>query len=117
MQGAFALHQRSLESLGARTVQVRTAADLARVDALVVPGGESSTISMLLERSALLEPVAERLAGGMAAFGTCAGAILLGTDKPAHILGPSVTSRGVVNMTALAVVEANQKLQYNVKAG
>jgi len=45
------------------------------------------------------------------------GPILLGTDKPAHILGPSVTSRGVVNMTALAVVEANQKLQYNVKAG
>ena len=39
------------------------------------------------------------------------GPILLGTDKPAHILGPSVTSRGVVNMTALAVVEANQKLQ------
>ncbi len=45
------------------------------------------------------------------------GPILLGTDKPAHILGPSVTSRGVVNMTALAVVEANQKLHYNMKAG
>jgi malate dehydrogenase (oxaloacetate-decarboxylating)(NADP+) len=42
------------------------------------------------------------------------GPILLGTDLPAHILGPSVTSRGVVNMTALAVVEANQKLQYDV---
>nr|MBA3446476.1 hypothetical protein [Pseudaminobacter sp.] len=44
------------------------------------------------------------------------GPILLGTDKPAHILTPSVTSRGIVNMTALAVVEASQKAQATVPA-
>jgi 5'-phosphate synthase pdxT subunit len=51
MQGAFALHARVLSELGARAPEVRTPADLARVDALVMPGGESTTMSMLLESS------------------------------------------------------------------
>lgn len=80
MQGAFALHQHILESLGAATTQVRTAGQLDAVDAVVVPGGESSTMSMLLERGGLWDPLAERLAQGMPAFGTCAGAILLGRE-------------------------------------
>jgi 5'-phosphate synthase pdxT subunit len=80
LQGAFALHQRLLDDLGAATTQVRTPDDLAAVDALVMPGGESSTMSMMLDRSGLTEPLAERLADGMAAFGTCAGAILLGRE-------------------------------------
>jgi len=80
LQGAFALHQRMLASLDADTIQVRTPAELEQVDALVMPGGESSTMSMMLERSGLLEPLRARLADGMPTFGTCAGAILLGTE-------------------------------------
>jgi 5'-phosphate synthase pdxT subunit len=80
LQGAFALHQRRLESLGARAVAVRTEADLDDCERLVIPGGESSTISMLLERADLFDPVAKRIEEGMPAFGTCAGAILLGTE-------------------------------------
>ncbi len=80
LQGAFARHAAALRALGAETVEVRTPAQLDGVDALVVPGGESTTMSMLLESSGLFEPVAERLAAGTPAFGTCAGMILLGSE-------------------------------------
>jgi pyridoxal 5'-phosphate synthase pdxT subunit len=66
-----------LARLGADPVAVRRQSQLDDVDALVVPGGESTTISMLLESSGLFDPIAERLAGGMPVFGTCAGMILL----------------------------------------
>ncbi len=56
---------------------MRTPAQLADVDALVMPGGESTTMSMLLESSGLFDPIAERLAGGLGVLGTCAGMILL----------------------------------------
>jgi 5'-phosphate synthase pdxT subunit len=80
LQGAFARHQRVVESLGGATIAVRTASQLDDCDRLIVPGGESSTISMLLERSGLFDPLAERIAAGMPTFGTCAGAILLGRE-------------------------------------
>jgi pyridoxal 5'-phosphate synthase pdxT subunit len=77
LQGAFAAHVRSLAELGADPVEVRTPAGLAGVDALVLPGGESTTMSKLLDSSGLRQPVGELLAGGLPAFGTCAGMILL----------------------------------------
>jgi 5'-phosphate synthase pdxT subunit len=77
LQGAFDAHQRVLADLGVATRQVRTATDLRKVDALVMPGGESGTMSQLLERSGVFDPLAERLAAGMPTFGTCAGMILL----------------------------------------
>jgi 5'-phosphate synthase pdxT subunit len=80
LQGASARHAAMLARLGAEPVPVRTPAELAGVEALVLPGGESTTISMLLESSGLFGPVADRLAGGMPAFGTCAGMILLGRE-------------------------------------
>jgi pyridoxal 5'-phosphate synthase pdxT subunit len=80
LQGASARHVAMLARLDARPVAVRTPADLESVDALVLPGGESTTMSMLLESSGLFPAIADRLAGGMPAFGTCAGMILLGTD-------------------------------------
>jgi 5'-phosphate synthase pdxT subunit len=80
LQGAFARHAACLESLGADPALVRTPAQLSSVDALVMPGGESTTMSMLLESSELFEPIAERLAGGLPALGTCAGMILLGAE-------------------------------------
>ena len=80
LQGAFGLHAVALTDLGARPVEVRTPADLARVQALVMPGGESTTMSMLLESSGLFDAIAARLDDGMPVFGTCAGMILLASD-------------------------------------
>ena len=80
LQGAFAAHARVLAELGADPVEVRTPAELDGVDALVMPGGESTTMSKLLESSGLFDPLAERLADGMPVFGTCAGMILLAAE-------------------------------------
>jgi 5'-phosphate synthase pdxT subunit len=80
LQGAFAAHARVLRALGAEPREVRTVDDLAAVDALVLPGGESTTMSMLLDTTGLREPIAERLRDGMAVLGTCAGMILLAAD-------------------------------------
>ena len=80
LQGAFAAHASVLESLGATVVEVRTADDLALVDRLVVPGGESTTMSTAAERSGLLEPLRAFVASGRPTFGTCAGAILLAAE-------------------------------------
>ena len=80
LQGAFARHAACLEALGARAREVRTPADLAEVDALILPGGESTTMSMLLESSGLADPLAARLHAGLPTLGTCAGMILLGAE-------------------------------------
>jgi 5'-phosphate synthase pdxT subunit len=77
LQGAVALHVEILRSLGAHTLEVRTPAELERVDALVLPGGESTTMSRLLAIQGLGDPLAERLASGLPVLGTCAGMILL----------------------------------------
>ena len=79
LQGAFAAHQRMLEGLGASTIAVRQPKHLDGVDALVIPGGESTTMSKLAVSTGLFQPISERLAAGMPAFGTCAGAIMLAT--------------------------------------
>jgi 5'-phosphate synthase pdxT subunit len=80
LQGAFALHQKVLESLGEKVVQVRRPDQLDELDRLVVPGGESTTMSMLAERFELLEPLRAFAASGRPVFGTCAGAILLSSE-------------------------------------
>jgi len=80
LQGAFESHQRRLGELGVATRQVRTPRDLHGVDALVMPGGESTTMSKLLTSSGLFEPISERLDDGLPVFGTCAGMILLATE-------------------------------------
>ena len=77
LQGAFARHLQVLGGLGAATTEVRTTNDLFEVDALVLPGGESTTMSMLLDSSGLHDAVAERITKGMPVLGTCAGMILL----------------------------------------
>lgn len=80
LQGAFAAHQQRLADLGVPTVQVRTPEELADLDALVMPGGESTTMSRLLTTSGLFDEVKARVSDGMPVFGTCAGLILLATD-------------------------------------
>jgi 5'-phosphate synthase pdxT subunit len=80
LQGDVREHAGVLGALGVEPVAVRTPADLESVDMIVIPGGESTTISLLLESSGLIEPLQERLGAGMPAFGTCAGMILLADD-------------------------------------
>jgi 5'-phosphate synthase pdxT subunit len=77
LQGAFARHAEALTALGAHPVEVRQPEDLVGIDAIVLPGGESTTLSRLLETSGLFDPLAERLTDGLPALGTCAGMILL----------------------------------------
>jgi pyridoxal 5'-phosphate synthase pdxT subunit len=80
MQGAFAEHVRALEKSGARTRLVRAPEDLDGLHGIVLPGGESTTMMMLMERTGLLEPLREAIAGGLATFATCAGMIVLARD-------------------------------------
>ncbi len=80
LQGAFARHAAVLTDVGVAPIEVRTPEHLSDVDALVMPGGESTTMSMLLDIAELRQPLAERLAEGLPVFGTCAGMILLASS-------------------------------------
>ena len=77
LQGAFGAHAELLGALGVETTEVRLPRDLESVDALVMPGGESTTMSQLLESSGLFDAIARRIDAGMPVMGTCAGLILL----------------------------------------
>ncbi len=80
LQGAFRAHAAELAELGVEAHEVRTRHDLAGVDALVMPGGESTTMSNLLSSSGLFDDLKARLSDGMPVLGTCAGLILLAAD-------------------------------------
>ena len=80
LQGAFREHREALDALGMSSVEVRTPEQLAGVDGLILPGGESTTVGRLLATGDLLEPLRARLAEGMPTFGTCAGLILLARE-------------------------------------
>ncbi|MHB1905569.1 MAG: pyridoxal 5'-phosphate synthase glutaminase subunit PdxT [Acidimicrobiales bacterium] len=80
LQGDVREHLATLSVLGVESARVRTPAELDAVDALVLPGGESTAIAHLLVTSGLREPLGERLDGGMAVLGTCAGLILLARE-------------------------------------
>lgn len=77
VQGAFAEHAAMLASVGADPVDVRAPADLERLDAIVLPGGESTTLGLVAEESGLLDALRERIGDGLPALGTCAGMIVL----------------------------------------
>jgi 5'-phosphate synthase pdxT subunit len=80
LQGAFREHREVLDALGVEAIEVRTPAELAALDALILPGGESTTMSQLLDSSGLRAPLAARLADGLPVLGTCAGMILLARE-------------------------------------
>ncbi|MCW3096018.1 MAG: pyridoxal phosphate synthase yaaE subunit [Chthonomonadaceae bacterium] len=85
LQGDFEAHRKVLEGLNVSSVEVRTARDLAQADALILPGGESTTIIKLLERIGLDKVIQDRFHAGMPVYGTCAGMILLSRsveDRP-----------------------------------
>lgn len=77
LQGDFREHEEMLRRIGAPTRQIRSPEQLDGIDRLIVPGGESTTIGMLMVIDGLLEPIRERARAGMPLWGTCAGAILL----------------------------------------
>ena len=77
LQGAFREHEQMLHRMGVATRQVRLPRDLADIDRIILPGGESTTIGKLLVMYDLLAPLRERINAGMPTWGTCAGAILM----------------------------------------
>lgn len=80
LQGDVVEHLGALERAGAKAIAVKTPADFARVDALVIPGGESTTVMKLMKRFGLREPIVERARTGMPLWGTCMGMIVAARD-------------------------------------
>ena len=97
IQGDYAAHAKALERAGAEAELVLWPKQLAALDALVLPGGESTTIAKGLARLGLYEPLRERIRGGMPVLGTCAGAILLA----ARVENRPVETLGVLDATAV----------------
>jgi 5'-phosphate synthase pdxT subunit len=80
LQGGFEAHARALEEIGAEAREVRVPADLEDRDGLIIPGGESTTITLGVEREGLAEPLREFARAGRPVLGTCAGMIMLDRD-------------------------------------
>jgi pyridoxal 5'-phosphate synthase pdxT subunit len=97
LQGDVAEHLRALDGSGARASLVRRPGELEAVDGLIIPGGESTTIWKLAEIFELAEPLRKRVAGGMPAFGSCAGMIMLAARLSAAASGQETL--GAIDMT------------------
>ena len=84
VQGSFSLHGRVLHSIGVEPVEVRHSGDLKDISGIILPGGESTTFRIVLDGSDMGDRLLRELRGGLPAWGTCAGAILLGKgdDRP-----------------------------------
>jgi 5'-phosphate synthase pdxT subunit len=100
LQGDTREHFAALAEAGAEPLNVRRRAELESVDALVIPGGESTAMSHLLREFGLLEPLRARLADGMPAYGSCAGMILLASEiVDAGAVGREAVPLGGIDMT------------------
>lgn len=100
LQGDTREHLAALTEAGAQASTVRRRSELDAVDALVIPGGESTTMSLLLREFDLLEPLRQRLADGMPAYGSCAGMILLAAEiLDAGAPGREAEALGAIDMT------------------
>jgi pyridoxal 5'-phosphate synthase pdxT subunit len=100
LQGDTREHLAALSEAGAEAVKVRRISELDSVDALVIPGGESTAMSKLLREFELLEPLRTRLADGMPTYGSCAGMILLATEiVDAGVPGREALPLGAIDMT------------------
>jgi pyridoxal 5'-phosphate synthase pdxT subunit len=80
LQGDFEAHTKIVSALGAQPREVRIPAQLEALDALIIPGGESTTMTLGIEREGLAEPLRELIGGGLPVLGTCAGMIMLDRD-------------------------------------
>jgi 5'-phosphate synthase pdxT subunit len=99
LQGDTREHLAALREAGAEATTVRRVSELDAVDALVIPGGESTTMSHLMAEFGLLEPLRARLAEGMPAYGSCAGMILLASD----ILDAGTPGREAIPLKAIDI--------------
>lgn len=100
LQGDTREHVAALQGAGARAVTVRRLTELESVDGLVIPGGESTTMTHLLRELGLLEPLRARLADGMPAYGSCAGMILLASEiADAGVPGREALPLRAIDMT------------------
>jgi len=97
LQGDVAEHLRALTAAGAQPAAVRRPEELDRVEGMVIPGGESTTIWKLIEEFGLAEPLRKRIADGMPAFGSCAGMIMLADRLPDPASGQQTL--GGIDMT------------------
>ncbi len=95
LQGGVDEHLDALACAGAQAVPVRTPEELEGVAALVIPGGESTTVMKLLARIGLIEPIVARVAAGMPLWGTCMGAIVAARD----VAGSAQPTLGVLDIT------------------
>ncbi len=95
LQGDVAEHVAALEKAGAAAIPVKTHAELERVDGLVIPGGESTTVMKLLARFELAEPIVARVRAGMPLWGTCMGMIVVARD----VAGLDQPSLGLLDVT------------------
>ena len=100
LQGDVREHLAALRDAGADAISVRRRDELETVDGLVIPGGESTTMSHLLRELDLLEPLRARLADGLPAYGACAGMILLASEiLDAGVVGREAVPLGGINIT------------------
>ncbi len=95
LQGDVAEHVSALEKAGASAIAVKTRAELERVDGLVIPGGESTTVMKLLARFDLEEPIVARVRAGMPLWGTCMGMIVVARD----VAGLDQPTLGLLDVT------------------
>lgn len=96
-QGAIAEHQQHIKKLGEEAVIVRYPAQLEEIDGIILPGGESTTMGKLLNRTEMMEPLRAKIQEGLPVWGTCAGMILLAkeleNDPVRHLAVMDITVR------------------------
>jgi 5'-phosphate synthase pdxT subunit len=108
IQGDFEAHARLLDGLGADPLEVRVPADLVGLDALIIPGGESTVITLGIEREGLAEPIRDLVGRGVPVLGTCAGMIMLDRD---HLGVLDIATRRNAFGRQLRSFEADVELQ------
>ena len=112
IQGDFEAHASALSRLGARSVRVRRDRDLDAVDAIVLPGGETTTIAKGLERVGLYDALETFARSGRPVLGTCAGAVLLAREVENH----PVRSLGLIDAVAVRTAYGSQVDSFSVTA-
>ncbi|MFR4039478.1 MAG: pyridoxal 5'-phosphate synthase glutaminase subunit PdxT [Butyricimonas faecalis] len=93
-QGAIIEHERQIKAIGHEPVIVKYPEQLEEIDAIILPGGESTTMGKILNRTGLMEPLRGKIQGGLPVWGTCAGMILLAKE----LVNDSVTHLGVMDI-------------------
>lgn len=93
-QGAIIEHQQHLEKIGQQAVIIRYPEQLEEIDGIILPGGESTTMGKLLNRTGMMEPLREKIVKGLPVWGTCAGMILLAK----HLVNDSVKHLAVMDI-------------------